>query len=247
MSSTNKTTNLELSQFLGTDKPAWLTDYNADMSKIDTAVHSAQASATGADGKADANSTAIGTLASLTTDVKTSLVSAINEVDGHADTAQGTANSALTKATTNEQSIGTIAGILNLNTTNTYTSATLTASGGTLGAGELYVSRNSDGSLFKVYGNILLTTTALPAQEIKITIPNTGVASQSAYTIVGCGYSFVMGSNGNKYIHPLSINVGTDGTLEMVFYSSEAGVLEEVRPVACLYFNSDFGNIQPSA
>ena len=35
MASTNKTTNLELSQFLGTDKPAWLTDYNSDMQKID--------------------------------------------------------------------------------------------------------------------------------------------------------------------------------------------------------------------
>ena len=35
MSSTNKTTNYELSQFLGTDKPAWLSDYNTDMSKID--------------------------------------------------------------------------------------------------------------------------------------------------------------------------------------------------------------------
>lgn len=35
MSSTNKTAKLALSQFLGTDKPAWLGDYNADMQKID--------------------------------------------------------------------------------------------------------------------------------------------------------------------------------------------------------------------
>lgn len=38
MGSTNKTTNLELSQFLGTDKPSWLNDYNADMLAIDEAV-----------------------------------------------------------------------------------------------------------------------------------------------------------------------------------------------------------------
>lgn len=38
MGSTNKTTNLELSQFLGTDKPSWLNDYNADMLAIDSAV-----------------------------------------------------------------------------------------------------------------------------------------------------------------------------------------------------------------
>ena len=37
MSSTNFTKNLELSQFLGTDKPSWLGDVNNDMLKIDNA------------------------------------------------------------------------------------------------------------------------------------------------------------------------------------------------------------------
>lgn len=36
MASTNKTPNYNLSQFVGTDIPQWLTDYNNDMSKIDT-------------------------------------------------------------------------------------------------------------------------------------------------------------------------------------------------------------------
>lgn len=35
MTATNKTTNYELSQFVGTDRPTWLGDYNSDMSKID--------------------------------------------------------------------------------------------------------------------------------------------------------------------------------------------------------------------
>lgn len=38
MAHTNSTANYELSQFLGTDKPAWLVDYNGDMLKIDTAL-----------------------------------------------------------------------------------------------------------------------------------------------------------------------------------------------------------------
>lgn len=38
MAHTNSTANYELSQFLGTDKPAWLVDYNGDMQKIDTAL-----------------------------------------------------------------------------------------------------------------------------------------------------------------------------------------------------------------
>lgn len=36
MTATNKTTNYQLSQFVGTDRPTWLGDYNGDMSKIDT-------------------------------------------------------------------------------------------------------------------------------------------------------------------------------------------------------------------
>lgn len=36
MSSTNKTANYNLSQYIGTDKPTYLGDYNSDMLKIDT-------------------------------------------------------------------------------------------------------------------------------------------------------------------------------------------------------------------
>ena len=74
MASTNKTTHYELSQYIGTDKPTYLVDYNGDMSKIDTGIYDA-------DAKASLNATAIGTLSSLTTTAKSDLVSAINEVD----------------------------------------------------------------------------------------------------------------------------------------------------------------------
>lgn len=36
MTATNHTNNYNLSQFVGTDRPTWLGDYNGDMSKIDT-------------------------------------------------------------------------------------------------------------------------------------------------------------------------------------------------------------------
>ena len=35
MTASNKTENYELSQFVGSDRPTWLGDYNSDMSKID--------------------------------------------------------------------------------------------------------------------------------------------------------------------------------------------------------------------
>lgn len=52
MGATNHTTNYDLSQFIGTDKPTWLTDYNGDMEKIDTALK-------GIDTTSTANSTNI--------------------------------------------------------------------------------------------------------------------------------------------------------------------------------------------
>lgn len=109
MASTNKTTNLELSQYVSSDKPTYLVDYNSDMSKIDTGVHTAQVTAdtastaasnaqttaetaqttanTAVTNAATAQSTAntannnIGTLANLTTTEKTTIVGAVNELD----------------------------------------------------------------------------------------------------------------------------------------------------------------------
>lgn len=48
MASTNKTMNYQLSQFQSSDIPAWLTDYNGDMQKIDAGIHAAKVQADGA-------------------------------------------------------------------------------------------------------------------------------------------------------------------------------------------------------
>ena len=68
MGATNHTTNYSLSQFEPTDKPAWLQDYNGDMTKIDVGINtaqlaadSAQLTANTADGKADSANGAIST------------------------------------------------------------------------------------------------------------------------------------------------------------------------------------------
>lgn len=87
MSSTNKTSHYELSQFIGTDKPAWLTDYNSDMLKIDTGLAAAAAEASGAQGTA------------------TSAASA-------AQAAQNTANQAVTSATANAEDLTELKGAL---------------------------------------------------------------------------------------------------------------------------------------
>lgn len=53
MASTNKTTTLDLSQFVGTDKPDWLTDYNEDMEKIDAWATTAESDINTANNNAD--------------------------------------------------------------------------------------------------------------------------------------------------------------------------------------------------
>ena len=109
MASTNKTTHYELSQYVSSDKPTYLVDYNGDMAKIDTAINAAKTTADSASTAAtnaatdaataqgtantavtnaataqttaDGANTKIGTMANLTTSEKTNLVGAINEVN----------------------------------------------------------------------------------------------------------------------------------------------------------------------
>lgn len=73
MASTNKTTNYELSQFIATDKPAWLGDYNQDMTKIDTQM---KANAT----SASTNATAISGLQTSVSGISTDLGTAQSDI-----------------------------------------------------------------------------------------------------------------------------------------------------------------------
>ena len=60
MAHTNSTPNYNLPQFLGTDKPAWLTDINNAMSDIDTAIAAAKTTADTADTAVGALSVTVG-------------------------------------------------------------------------------------------------------------------------------------------------------------------------------------------
>lgn len=94
MSSTNKTTYYELSQYVGSDKPTYLGDYNSDMLKIDTGLHAA----------ADAADTALTTANaanSAATSASTTASTALSTAQTASDTAsqaQTTAETALTNA-----------------------------------------------------------------------------------------------------------------------------------------------------
>ena len=232
MSSTNKTTNYELSQFVGSDKPAWLQDYNTDMSKIDTGIHNAATTASGADGKADANTTAIGDLTYLSTSTKNNLVAAINEVDGNADTAQGTANNASNTANAAKTTADGLVTFLNI---NTFATSTVTSSDSATITGSVRNATNADGSLGKVYGGIILT----PANAPTITI-STGLRPSSSITIQDLVILQDIGNN--KEIYTRNVAIETNGNATIDIPSAFNGRAVKIILPPCLIFAKDFGD-----
>ena len=63
MTTANRTKNYNLSQFVGTDRPTWLGDYNGDMEKIDTQLKK------NADGKVDKTASQPNTLGLTATEL----------------------------------------------------------------------------------------------------------------------------------------------------------------------------------
>lgn len=98
---TNATTNYELPQFIGTDKPTWLGDFNEAMSAIDAGMHeNASDIASMASDVTTATSTASQASQDVTTLTGTvnTLSSTVSSVQTTANNAQSTANSALNVA-----------------------------------------------------------------------------------------------------------------------------------------------------
>lgn len=242
MASTNKTTHYELSQFLGTDKPAWLTDYNADMSKIDTGINTAQTTATGADGKADSALTEIGTLGNLTTSNKDSVVLAINEVDGHADTAQETANDAVGKANTNTLAITNITKELNWNTF-----ATVTFSGSVNPSSQdVKIAMNENKSQFKLYGKLDYLTAIAGGSEIVLTSGDTGLRPSEAINITGTSIKRRDMSTGGgtsfNEIDPWTYTLNTNGTISVTIPRSNNAEYISIIFIACVTIVKQFGD-----
>lgn len=225
MSSTNETTNYELSQFVGTDKPAWLTDYNQDMSKIDTAIKSASDTGTAADGKADANTTHIGDLTYLSTTAKNNLVAAINEVDTNADTAQASANA-------NGAEINNLETYLDI---NIFANTTASATGANITANEIKYASNSAGTLGKIYGRLVLSANLT---SMTVTFA-TGFRPSESINIDGVCIA-MNATNNIQSIIPMT--VATDGTVTINLTALAVGDTIRLLFPACLLFIKNFGD-----
>lgn len=246
MASTNHTANYNLSQFLGTDKPAWLGDYNSDMSKIDAGIASAASTATGADGKADTANTAIGTLSSLTTTTKTDLVSAVNEVNTLAGTANTAAGSALSTANAaGNKADQALAGLNRFNLTDRST-LTPTADHGTLltAVNNVQFATDTTKSIFKIYGRLQLTGLSSYAGDVHITLGTTSLRPTAAYTINAGVVLCRIYSSGQSDTIPANLEVATNGVISVtVSIGSGSGINGLALTIPpCLYFNTDFGD-----
>lgn len=245
MASTNKTTNYQLSQFIGTDKPAWLGDYNQDMTKIDTGIKNAADTATAASGSATSANTAIGTLTNLSTEAKTNVVAAVNEVDLNADTAQNTANSANSLATTANNKADTLSAQFNLNQIKLDSQLSFTTSAGSFNWHNITVVTNSDNSLAKIYGEFGLNDIA-GTGDLTVTISGTGIAVSSPIVINSHGIStstiYQLNQSAGYAVSPVAITIGND-TITITIARSSSINQREIILGNALIFLKDFGDI----
>ena len=238
MSSTNKTTNYELPQFLGTDKPAWLGDINPAFSAIDTAMHNNAVKAQKGVDDASTAQTRADNAYTLADSAKTD-----------AGTAQNTANTATA-------SITALANKFNL---SDISNATISGSN----TCTIKLAQSSDGSVFKLYGVLQYnwSTNSTNRSAIAGMSGFYGVATglflhtapNSAYIVGYAGYNAVTDNvDGRNWYRPLLVinfAVGTDGQIYLMPIESNEplrgidGYINRYNYLSCLYFNDNFGDI----
>lgn len=241
MSYTNHTTNYNLPQYIGTDKPTYLGDFNTAMGAIDTQMKANADAATTAGTTATAASNAIGALANLTTTDKTSVVNAINEVDTNADTAQTTASTAASTALDAKTTADALGRYFTITQNGKITA---TVSGGTIGnIDDMYYALNADGTFGKVYGRLRVSASAA---TVTVTLPISALAAPTAaYTISGGAFYTATSSGTWNAIGARDLTVNTNHTITWTLSGVTIGSSITLWFPPCCYFFTNFGD-QPS-
>lgn len=253
MSATNHTTNYELPIFIGTDKPAWLVDWNGAMTAIDTAIHTAE-------GKADQAGTDIGGIESSISTINSTITSINNAVsqlriDTNANTGSINTITSLIgngePTTTDKTIIGAINEInadvipfdFEASTIQTTLNAHLSINTGI--PYEINALVNSDSSAGKIYGSYTLAhdTTSIPADTALMTFTLDNLDIESAFDVKG----YVIErrtTSGDTLTVPayLHFNVGNTVELRCVLAIPDTvnGLLVQLPP--CLLFLTNLGD-----
>lgn len=259
--STNKTANYELPQFVGTDKPTWLGDFNGAMSAIDagmaenasdiedldTRVSSAESTASQASQNV---ATLTGRVSTVESGVSTATTTA-NNAQQTATSALNTANTANGKADTNTSDISSLTtrvstceSNISLFNLNTFTTATITKVSGNFTIGSdsnISVATNSDGSLAKVYG-VITCNNVQTNGTVRIATP---LRPETAITINGGIIRHTSGAvnTAQKIIASPSFTINTDGTIDVTaVWTNYAGETCRFIFINSLLFIKDFGD-----
>jgi len=240
MSSTNKTTNYELSQYVGTDKPTYLGDYNSDMLKIDAQM---KVNANGIASATSTANTASETANTAITNAGTAQTTA-ETAQANATNAGNTATSALNKANANETEITGIKSFLTLNDIEEFLPNDMTINNnsftitGTGSNARITVATNSDGSLGKIYGSLI--GTASPTEPVSVSIM-TKLRPSSDFTINPMGV--IRKTDNNQILGIFTVEVKTTG--EVIFKAGGVGGYPiQMIALPFVIFVSDFGDIQ---
>lgn len=230
--STNKTANYNLSQYVGSDKPTYLGDYNSDMNKIDTQMKANSAAISEVSTKAD--------LAKTTAD--TALQNA-NLAQTTANEANTTATSALQKAVTNEANINKF----NLDSIDTFTQANFTASESAISVNSaiLNVAYDNDSSIAKIYGVVDFTVgSGATANNYASVQTNLRPKEKLIVTPIGEKVMYRRDNNSLSDIFTLSIEIETTGELKVHLSVPESYNIGRVscHIYPCLLFLKDFGD-----
>ena len=232
MGATNHTTNYNLPQFVGSDKPTWLGDVNGAMSSIDTQMKANNDLATTAKNTADTATTTAGTA-----------LSTASTASDTATTAQTTATTALNKSLANESNIAKI----NLDTFTTFSKTDISVINNSFSLSNtdttsLTLATNSDGSLCKIYGNIFGTSSASEMVNFYI---QTDLRPKSNITISPCALIYTWDRSNtlnSKVVTVAPLSIETDGKIR-VRVGGVGGQYIRIVLLPMLYFVKDFGDL----
>lgn len=257
MSATNHTTNYELPVFIGTDKPAWLVDWNGAMNAIDTAIKQVET-------KADAAGVDIGSIQSdiitinsalttlngavsqlrIDTNANTGAINTIQELIGNGTptTTDHTLIGAINELHSDIQEISGEVYDFNIQPVSGVTvvaNANITLNSEVTDINALL---NSDSSVGKIYGAVFGTATAgILANTALFTITIPGLDTETAYDIKGYDLIRLTGSDAVPLVAYLHFNVGNTVEIRCANSVSTSDVIwSNLCP--CLLFLKDLGD-----
>lgn len=229
MSSTNKTTYYDLSQYIGTDKPTYLGDYNSDMSKIAGAIHGVQETATTAQqtaGEAVAMATSLeNRVNNVSEDVKallndvTTIKNNVSQNTNDIGSIQKQVLALEEKTTSINSQISDIQNRLNSQWVNSGNVVNTAIPSLSLANSFFYVGYNNLTKELNIYFSIQKTTEATtPYGQVLGTIPQEilnllNIKSQRKI-VSGCTISYQ--SSGIYYDVGKDLNIGTSGQISLV-------------------------------